>query len=80
MNALTLLDNPLFLQKQLFGPGIAQLHYYQYNYRTKNIDGPPLPGGCALVTRCDLDSDGVAAHIGADAKNPAKQQTLARVF
>jgi hypothetical protein len=56
------------------------VHTHQYNYRTKNNDGPPLPGGFALVTRCDLDSDGVAAHIGADAKNPAKLQTLPRVF
>lgn len=40
MNALTLLDNPLFLQKQLFGPGNGQLHYYLYNYRTA-----PVPSG-----------------------------------
>lgn len=36
-NALTLLDNPLFLEKQLFGPGDGQLHYYLFNYRTADI-------------------------------------------
>ncbi|TKX20174.1 glycylpeptide N-tetradecanoyltransferase [Elsinoe australis] len=39
-NALTLLDNPLFLQKQLFGAGDGQLHYYLYNYKTL-----PVPSG-----------------------------------
>jgi glycylpeptide N-tetradecanoyltransferase len=29
-NALTLLDNPLFLEDQKFGPGDGQLHYYLY--------------------------------------------------
>ncbi|KAL8905683.1 MAG: hypothetical protein Q9171_006578 [Xanthocarpia ochracea] len=38
-NALTLLDNPLFLKEQLFGPGDGQLHYYVYNYRTQPIAG-----------------------------------------
>ncbi|KAI9659737.1 MAG: glycylpeptide N-tetradecanoyltransferase [Alyxoria varia] len=40
VNALTLLDNPLFLQEQKFGPGDGKLHYYLYNYRTG-----PIPGG-----------------------------------
>ncbi|KAK4977465.1 glycylpeptide N-tetradecanoyltransferase [Elasticomyces elasticus] len=38
-NALTLLDNPLFLTQQLFGPGDGQLHYYLYNWRTPKIAG-----------------------------------------
>ena len=38
-NALTLLDNPLFLQEQKFGPGGGRLHYYLYNYRTATIAG-----------------------------------------
>lgn len=38
-NALTLLDNPLFLEQQKFGPGDGQLHYYLYNYRTLPIAG-----------------------------------------
>ncbi|KAL9017453.1 MAG: hypothetical protein Q9185_005215 [Variospora sp. 1 TL-2023] len=38
-NALTLLDNPLFLEQQKFGPGDGQLHYYIYNYRTEPIAG-----------------------------------------
>jgi len=36
-NALTLLDNPLFLKQQLFGPGDGYLHYYLFNYRTADI-------------------------------------------
>ncbi|RVD88350.1 uncharacterized protein DFL_002539 [Arthrobotrys flagrans] len=39
-NALTLLDNVLFLGEQKFGAGDGQLHYYLYNYRTA-----PIPGG-----------------------------------
>ncbi|GAB7338467.1 hypothetical protein MBLNU457_4749t1 [Dothideomycetes sp. NU457] len=36
-NALTLLDNPLFLKQQLFGPGDGSLHYYLFNYRTAEV-------------------------------------------
>ncbi|KIW07068.1 uncharacterized protein PV09_01958 [Verruconis gallopava] len=39
MNALTLMDNPLFLEEQLFGAGDGQLHYYVYNYRAAQIEG-----------------------------------------
>ncbi|KAE8551731.1 hypothetical protein EYB25_005621 [Talaromyces marneffei] len=39
-NALTLQDNPLFLEQLKFGAGDGQLHYYLYNYRTA-----PVPGG-----------------------------------
>lgn len=38
-NALTLMDNPLFLEEQKFGPGDGQLHYYLYNYRCRHIPG-----------------------------------------
>lgn len=38
-NALSLMDNALFLEKQKFGPGTSQLHYYLYNYRAKPING-----------------------------------------
>lgn len=38
-NALTALDNPLFLEQQKFRPGTSQLHYYLYNYRAKGIAG-----------------------------------------
>ncbi|KAI9879712.1 MAG: glycylpeptide N-tetradecanoyltransferase [Pleopsidium flavum] len=38
-NALTLLDNPLFLESQKFGPGDGQLHFYIFNYRTPAILG-----------------------------------------
>lgn len=33
-NALTLLDNPLFLKEQKFEPGDGKLHYYLFNWRT----------------------------------------------
>lgn len=39
-NALTLLDNPLFLKQEKFEPGDGKLHYYLFNWRT-----PTLPGG-----------------------------------
>ncbi|PKY02092.1 N-myristoyl transferase [Aspergillus campestris IBT 28561] len=39
-NALTLHDNPLFLEALKFGAGDGQLHFYLYNYRTA-----PIPGG-----------------------------------
>ena len=38
-NALTLLDNPLFLEEQKFGAGDGLLHYYLYNYRAATIPG-----------------------------------------
>ncbi|KAI5818487.1 acyl-CoA N-acyltransferase [Pyronema omphalodes] len=39
LNALTLLDNTLFLEKQKFGAGDGQLHYYLFNWRTAYIRG-----------------------------------------
>lgn len=38
-NALTLLDNPLFLELQRFGAGDGQLHFYLFNYRAMPIAG-----------------------------------------
>ncbi|EEP77906.1 glycylpeptide N-tetradecanoyltransferase [Uncinocarpus reesii 1704] len=38
-NALTLHDNPLFLEQLKFGPGDGQLHYYLFNYRTATVAG-----------------------------------------
>ena len=38
-NALTLLDNPLFLEPQKFGAGDGQLHFYLFNYRAAPIAG-----------------------------------------
>ena len=43
-NALTLLDNPLFLEQQRFGAGDGQLHYYLYNYRTAPMRGESMRG------------------------------------
>lgn len=50
MNALSLLDNPLFLQEQKFGPGDGRLHFYLYNYRTA-----PVPGGIDANHQLDPD-------------------------
>lgn len=38
-NALTLHDNPLFLEQLKFGAGDGQLHYYLYNWRTAGMKG-----------------------------------------
>ncbi|EXJ81427.1 glycylpeptide N-tetradecanoyltransferase [Capronia epimyces CBS 606.96] len=38
-NALTLHDNPMFLEQLKFGAGDGQLHHYLYNWRTKAING-----------------------------------------
>jgi glycylpeptide N-tetradecanoyltransferase len=38
-NALTLMDNALFLDDQKFGAGDGQLHYYLYNYNANPISG-----------------------------------------
>ncbi|CAZ85319.1 unnamed protein product [Tuber melanosporum] len=38
-NALTLLDNTLFLREQKFGAGDGSLHYYLFNWRTSFING-----------------------------------------
>ena len=38
-NALTLMDNALFIEQQKFGPGDGQLHYYLYNYKANPIAG-----------------------------------------
>ena len=47
-NALSLLDNPLYLDSLKFGKGDGQLHYYLFNYRTA-----PIPAG--LDAKNDLD-------------------------
>ncbi|CBX95071.1 hypothetical protein IAQ61_009823 [Plenodomus lingam] len=52
-NALTLLDNPLFLEEQKFGAGDGSLHYYLYNYRAA-----PIPGGI------DTRNQSSANHMG----------------
>jgi len=39
MNALSLMDNALFLEKTKFKPGDGSLHYYLFNYRVRPISG-----------------------------------------
>jgi glycylpeptide N-tetradecanoyltransferase len=38
-NALTLMDNPFFLEQLKFGAGDGQLHYYLFNWRTTPVSG-----------------------------------------
>jgi glycylpeptide N-tetradecanoyltransferase len=47
-NALSLMDNGLFLEDQKFGPGDGQLHYYLFNYRAN-----PIAGGVDKRNRLD---------------------------
>ena len=59
MNAITHLDNPLFLEKQKFGPGDGQLHYYLFNYRTA-----PIAGGVDAKNNADEKRrGGVGIHL-----------------
>ncbi|KAL0468524.1 glycylpeptide N-tetradecanoyltransferase [Neurospora intermedia] len=56
-NALSLMDNALFLEKQKFGPGDGQLHYYLFNYKAN-----PIHGGVDKKNRLDEDNlSGVGA-------------------
>lgn len=52
-NALTLLDNNLFLEQQKFGKGDGQLHYYLYNYNAN-----PIAGG--VDRRNEVDENGLS--------------------
>jgi glycylpeptide N-tetradecanoyltransferase len=52
-NALSLLDNALFLENLKFGGGDGQLHYYLFNYRAD-----PIAGG--VNKRNQTDEDGLS--------------------
>lgn len=49
-NALSLMDNGLFLEQQKFGGGDGQLHYYLFNYRAN-----PIAGGVNAKNQLDQD-------------------------
>lgn len=53
-NALTLLDNSLFLEQQKFGAGDGQLHYYLYNYKAN-----PIAGGVNRKNEIDGNGSGI---------------------
>lgn len=38
-NALSLMDNALFIEQQKFGPGDGLSHYYLFNYRASPVSG-----------------------------------------
>ncbi|KAG6004613.1 glycylpeptide N-tetradecanoyltransferase [Claviceps maximensis] len=50
-NALSLMDNALFLEQQKFGGGDGQLHYYLFNYRAM-----PIAGGVDGSNRLDEEN------------------------
>lgn len=52
-NALSLMDNALFLEQQKFGAGDGQLHYYLFNYRMNAIAG-------GVDRKNQLDEDGLS--------------------
>lgn len=57
-NALSIMDNVLFLEDQKFGAGDGQLHYYLFNYKAN-----PIAGGVDAKNRLDeqhLSGVGVA--------------------
>ncbi|KAK4184493.1 putative glycylpeptide N-tetradecanoyltransferase [Podospora australis] len=55
-NALSIMDNPLFLEQQKFGPGDGQLHYYLFNYKAN-----PIYGG---VNKNNQLEEGVSSGVG----------------
>ena len=55
-NALSLMDNSLFLEQQKFGPGDGQLHYYLVNYKAN-----PIHGG---VNKRNQLEEGVSSGVG----------------
>jgi glycylpeptide N-tetradecanoyltransferase len=50
-NALSLMDNGLFLEQQKFGAGDGQLHFYLFNYRAH-----PIRGGVNKKNQLDEDN------------------------
>ena len=53
-NALTLMDNALFLEQQKFGAGDGQLHFYLYNYNAN-----PIAGGVDKRNQIDDHCSGI---------------------
>lgn len=53
-NALTLMDNGLFLEQQKFGAGDGQLHYYLFNYNAN-----PIAGGVDAKNNITEEGSGV---------------------
>jgi glycylpeptide N-tetradecanoyltransferase len=54
-NALTLLDNSMFLEDLKFGAGDGHLNYYLFNYKAM-----PVPGGTNAKGQLDTDGSGIA--------------------
>ncbi|CBQ73040.1 related to NMT1-N-myristoyltransferase [Sporisorium reilianum SRZ2] len=65
VNCLTVMDNPLFLQEQKFGPGDGFLRFYLFNWRTK-----PLAGGMGARPG-EAELDPVHAYARSMAKRAA---------
>jgi len=54
-NALSLLDNALFLDDLKFGPGDGHLNYYLFNYRA-------VPNAGGTSAKGELNSEGSWVH------------------
>jgi glycylpeptide N-tetradecanoyltransferase len=54
-NALSSLDNALFLDELKFGAGDGHLHYYLFNYKAMHING-----GITGKSQLDPDGSGIA--------------------
>ncbi|KAF4124916.1 glycylpeptide N-tetradecanoyltransferase [Geosmithia morbida] len=67
-NALSFMDNGLFLEQQKFGAGSGQLHYYLFNYRAHSITGGSIDEAAAIRHRNHVvvgavhDKDALTAH------------------
>ncbi|CEH12273.1 glycylpeptide n-tetradecanoyltransferase [Ceraceosorus bombacis] len=71
VNCLTVMDNPLILSDQLFGPGDGLLRWYLFNWRVQ-----PIAGGMGLRPG-EADQDPVVAHMKAAFKAGASPTSSA---
>ncbi|KAI0549609.1 Glycylpeptide N-tetradecanoyltransferase [Xylaria curta] len=69
-NALSLMDNGLFLEDQKFGPGDGQLHYYLFNYRAN-----PIAGGVDKRNRLDIENLSGIGYVSARKANVTRTTT-----
>ncbi|MCO5598780.1 hypothetical protein L7F22_052879 [Adiantum nelumboides] len=72
LNCLTVMDNPLFLTEQLFGPGDGFLRHYLFNWRIR-----PIAGGMgARPGEAELDPVVQYAKLMAEKEAKAAGQSL----
>ncbi|KAI1749633.1 Glycylpeptide N-tetradecanoyltransferase [Xylaria castorea] len=69
-NALSLMDNGLFLEDQKFGPGDGQLHYYLFNYKANLI-----AGGVDKRNRLDIENLSGIGYVSTRKANVTRTTT-----